>query len=88
VAFADAAVDELRSRIWAEAGNVGGRCVAAVLETGEGYRAAAAAAVRAVELQLQVPRRGALTPVQAFGSGIARLVPGTHIRELSVGAAR
>src|SRR3954463_8715280 len=88
VAYADAAVDELRSRIWAEAGNVGGRCVAAVLETGEGYRAAAAAAVRAVELQLQMPRRGALTPVQAFGSGIARLVPGTHIRELSVGAAR
>jgi short subunit dehydrogenase-like uncharacterized protein len=80
-------VEGLRSRIWAEAGNAGGRRVAAVLETGEGYRAAATAAVRAIELQLQGPRRGALTPVQAFGSGFGLMVPGTHIRELVVGAA-
>ena len=57
---------------------------AATLETGEGYRAAAAA-VRAIELQLREPRRGALTPAQAFGTRFALLVPGTQIRELSVG---
>src|SRR5262249_53755713 len=33
-------VDDLRSRIWAEAGNAQGARVAAMLETGEGYRAA------------------------------------------------
>jgi len=49
---------------------------------GEGYRAAAAAAVRAVELQLHEPRVGALTPVQAFGAEFALLVPGTRIQEL------
>jgi short subunit dehydrogenase-like uncharacterized protein len=77
-----AAIANLRSRVWAEAGNAAGRRVAATLETGEGYRAAAAAAVRALELQLHEPRLGALTPVQAFGSGLALLVPGTHIQEL------
>jgi short subunit dehydrogenase-like uncharacterized protein len=77
-----AAIAELRSRIWAEAGNAAGQRVAATLETGEGYRAAAAAAVRALELQLHEPRLGALTPVQAFGPGFALLVPGTHIQEL------
>jgi hypothetical protein len=35
-----------------------GERVAAMLETGEGYRAAAAAAVRALELQLKEPRVG------------------------------
>jgi hypothetical protein len=53
-----------------------------MLETGEGYRAAAAAAVRGVELQLQQARVGALTPVQAFGAEFALLVPGTRIQEL------
>jgi short subunit dehydrogenase-like uncharacterized protein len=72
----------MRSRIWAEAGNAAGQHVAATLETGEGYRAAAAAAVRALELQLQEPRLGALTPVQAFGPSFALLVPGTHIQEI------
>ena len=72
----------LRSRVWAEAGNATGERVAAMLETGEGYHAAAAAAVRALELQLQEPRVGALTPVQAFGGGFALLVPGTGIQEL------
>jgi hypothetical protein len=52
------------------------------LETGEGYRAAAVSAVRALELQLHEPRVGALTPVQAFGAGCALLVPGAHIQEL------
>jgi hypothetical protein len=56
--------------------------VAAVLETGEGYRAAAAAEVRGLELQLREPRAGALTPVPAFGADFALLVPGTRIQEL------
>lgn len=72
----------LRSRVWAEAGDATGTKAAALLETGEGYRAAADAAVRAVELQLHEPRLGALTPVQAFGADFALLVPGTRIQEL------
>ena len=78
----DATVAALRSRVWAEAGDATGGRAAAVLETGEGYRAAAAAAVRALELQWHEPRIGALTPVQAFGAEFALLVPGTHIQEL------
>jgi short subunit dehydrogenase-like uncharacterized protein len=77
-----AAIAELRSRVWAEVGNAAGQHVAAVLETGEGYWAAAAAAVRALELQLREPRVGALTPVQAFGADFALLVPDTRIQEL------
>ena len=46
-----AAIAALRSRVWAEAGNETGGRVAAMLETGEGYRAAAVAAVHALELQ-------------------------------------
>jgi short subunit dehydrogenase-like uncharacterized protein len=78
----DEATTTLRSRVWAEAGDATGTSAAAVLETGEGYRAAAAAAVRALELQLRQPRVGALTPVQAFGAEFALLVPGTRIQEL------
>ena len=77
-----AVIAALRSRVWAEAGNAAGKRVAAMLETGEGYRAAAVAAVRALELQLHEPRVGALTPVQAFGADFALLVPGTRIQEL------
>ena len=76
------AITSLRSRVWAEAGNTEGNRMVAMLETGEGYRVAAAAAVRAVELQMQEPRQGALTPVQAFGAHFALLVPGTHIQDL------
>jgi len=72
----------LRSRVWAEAGNAAGAYVAAMLATGEGYGAAAVAAVRGVELQLQARRAGAFTPAQAFGSDFALLVPGTRIEEL------
>jgi len=79
----DAAITALRSRVWAEAADATGRSVVSVLETGEGYRAAAAAAVHALELLLREPRIGALTPVQAFGADLALLVPGTSIRELS-----
>jgi hypothetical protein len=62
--------------------NDGGQTVVAVLETGEGYRAAAAAAVRAVESLLETPLIGALTPVQAFGADFALAVPGTRIQKL------
>ena len=78
----DSGVEGIRSRAWAEAGDASGRRVAAMLETGEGYRAAAAAAVRAVELQMSEPRVGAYTPAQAFGAGFALRVPGTTIQEL------
>jgi short subunit dehydrogenase-like uncharacterized protein len=77
-----AVIAGLRSRVWAEAGNAAGQRVAAVLETGEGYRAAAVAAVCALELQLHEPRLGALTPAQAFGADFPLLVPGTRIKEL------
>ncbi len=76
------AIAAMRSRIWAEARNDDGDSAAAMLETGEGYRAAAAATVRAVESLLQTPRVGALTPVQAFGADFALAVPGTQIQEL------
>jgi short subunit dehydrogenase-like uncharacterized protein len=76
------AIAQMRSRVWAEAGNAHGERAAGMLETGEGYRAAATAALRAVELQMEAPRVGALTPVQAFGASFALLVPGTRIQEL------
>ena len=72
----------MRSRVWAEAGDDSGAYVAARLDTGEGYRAAAAVAVLAIERQRQERRAGAFTPVQAFGPGLAGLVPGTRIEEL------
>jgi short subunit dehydrogenase-like uncharacterized protein len=75
------AIAAMRSRIWAEARNDDGQSATAMLETGEGNRAAAAAAVRAVESLLRTPRIGALTPVQAFGADFALGVPGTHIQE-------
>jgi short subunit dehydrogenase-like uncharacterized protein len=76
------AVDALRSRIWAHAADDDGHHAAAILETGEGYGAAAHVAVRAVESQLRDPRVGALTPVQAFGADFALVVPDTRIKEL------
>src|SRR5262249_15520767 len=72
----------MRSRVWAEVRNDDGQTAMAMLETGEGYRAAAAATVGAVESLLQTPRIGALTPVQAFGADFALGVPGTLIQEL------
>jgi short subunit dehydrogenase-like uncharacterized protein len=77
-----AAIAALRSRVWAEVRNDDGTTAAAMLETGEGYRAAASATVRAVESLLHTPRIGALTPVQAFGADFALGVAGTHIQEL------
>jgi short subunit dehydrogenase-like uncharacterized protein len=77
-----AVIAAMRSRAWAEAGNAAGQRVGAVLETGEGYRAAAVAAMCALDLQLHEPRLGALTPVQAFGPDFALRVPGTRIEDL------
>lgn len=77
-----ATLDGMRSRIWAEVRNDEGARAVAMLETGEGYRAAAAATVGAVESLLHMPRIGALTPVQAFGADFALGVPGTHIQDL------
>src|SRR5262249_15748014 len=73
---------EPRSRVWAEAGNGAGWRVTALLETGEGYRAAAMAAVRAVERVLAVRPVGVLTPAQAFGADFALSLPGTRIVDL------
>jgi short subunit dehydrogenase-like uncharacterized protein len=78
----NAAIATRRSRVWAEAGDATGTTAAAVLETGEGYQAAAHAAVLAMEMQLAKPRVGALTPVQAFGADYVLRVPGTQMREL------
>ena len=79
----ESVIAALRSRVWAEASNDRGQTIAAMLETGEGYRAAAAAAVRAVESLIEMPRIGALTPVQAFGADFALAIPGTRMQELS-----
>jgi short subunit dehydrogenase-like uncharacterized protein len=77
-----ATLARLRSRVWAHAADDAGHHASAMLETGEGYRAAAHAAVSAVELQLRDPRVGALTPVQAFGADFALLAPDTRIQDL------
>jgi short subunit dehydrogenase-like uncharacterized protein len=84
---ATAALATMRSRIWAEATNEAGQTIVARLETGEGYRAAAAA-VRAVESLLDAPRIGALTPVQAFGADFAVAVPGTRIQDPAMTTCR
>ena len=73
--------EDVRSRVWAEAGNARGGPVVSMLETGEGYRMAAAAAVRAVEEVLASRPVGALTPAQAFGPGFALSLPGTRITD-------
>jgi len=78
----EAARADLRSHIWAEAGNgVGGR-VLSMLETGEGYQLAAAAAVGAVEKLLAGRPIGSLTPAQAFGTDFALSLPDTRITDL------
>jgi short subunit dehydrogenase-like uncharacterized protein len=78
----DAARADLRSYIWAEAGNRAGKRVLSVLETGEGYQLAAAAAVSAVEKLLAERPVGSLSPAQAFGIDFALSLPGTRIKDL------
>lgn len=68
-----------RSHVWVEAGNDAGDRVMSRLETGEGYRLAASAAVHAVEGVLAAGPVGALTPAQAFGPGFALALPATRI---------
>ena len=72
----------LRSHVWAEAGNEAGERATSMLETGEGYRLAAAAAVHAVEKLLEKRPVGALTPAQAFGADFALSLPETRIHDL------
>jgi short subunit dehydrogenase-like uncharacterized protein len=72
---------EPRSRVWAEAGNGAGKRVTALLETGEGYRLAAMAAVRAVEKVLAERPIGVQTPAQAFGAEFALSLPETRITD-------
>ena len=79
----ESAIAKLRSRVWGEASNTRGEHAAAMLETGEGYRAAAAAAVGAVERLIVTTRHGALTPAQAFGADFALGVADTRLQELS-----
>jgi short subunit dehydrogenase-like uncharacterized protein len=74
--------EDLRSRVWAEAGSTSGDPVVSMLETGEGYRMAAAAAVHAVERVLASRPVGAITPAQAFGPGFALSLPGTRIADI------
>jgi len=59
-----------------------GNRVVSLLETGEGYRLAAAAAVRALGKLLAIRPVGALTPAQAFGADFALSLPETQIRDL------
>jgi short subunit dehydrogenase-like uncharacterized protein len=73
---------DVRSRVWAEARDRAGNRVVSLLETGEGYRLAAAAAVRALEKLLALRPVGALTPAQAFGADFALSLPETQIRDL------
>jgi short subunit dehydrogenase-like uncharacterized protein len=72
----------LQSSVWAEAGNSHGEPIVSMLETGEGYRMAAVAAVRAVEEVLARRPVGALTPAQAFGPRFALSLPDTRIADL------
>jgi short subunit dehydrogenase-like uncharacterized protein len=78
----DAARAGLRSRIWAEAGDGAGKRVVSMLETGEGYQLAAAAAVRAVERLLAERPVGSLTPAEAFGADFALSLPDTRVIDL------
>lgn len=73
---------DVRSRLWAEAGNATGSRVFSTLETGEGYRSSATAAVLAVERTLETHPIGALTPAQAFGANFALSAPSTRIDDL------
>jgi len=73
---------DLQSTVWAEAGNGAGEPVVSMLETGEGYRMAAVAALRAVEEVLARRPVGALTPAQAFGPRFALSLPDTRIADL------
>jgi len=69
---------EGRSLLWAHAGSADGRTVEAWMETAEGYRFTALAAVECARRVLAARPVGALTPAGAFGPDLALAVPGTR----------
>ena len=71
------------SRLCAEASNAAGEKALSFLETGEGYRMAAAAAVRSVERVLRDKLTGSFTPGKAFGADFALELPLTRRIDIS-----
>jgi short subunit dehydrogenase-like uncharacterized protein len=66
-----------RSLLWARAEDAEGRRAEAWMETAEGYRFTALAAVTCVERTLAGRPQGALTPAGAFGPELALAIQGT-----------
>lgn len=71
-----------RSRLWVEARDPEGNTVLAQLETGEGYAAAAEAALANAETLLSRELRGAFTPGSAFGVALLSRLPNAAVTEL------
>jgi short subunit dehydrogenase-like uncharacterized protein len=71
-----------RSRLWLEANDSEGNTVLAQLETGEGYAAAAEAALANAEGLLSRNLLGAFTPGSAFGVALLSLLPNAVVTEL------
>ena len=76
---------EGRSLLWARATGAEGRTAEAWMETAEGYRFTALAAVTCVERTLAARPAGALTPAGAFGPDLALAVEGTVRQEATDG---
>jgi len=74
--------DGLRSQLWAEARDANGTTVLAQLDTGEGYVAAAEAAIANAEALIESDLRGAFTPGSAFGAALLPRLPNATIRQL------
>jgi short subunit dehydrogenase-like uncharacterized protein len=72
---------EGRSLLWARAEAEGGEVAEAWMETAEGYRFTALAAVACVERTLAERPQGALTPAGAFGPDLALEIAGTRRRD-------
>jgi short subunit dehydrogenase-like uncharacterized protein len=72
---------EDRSYLWARAENRAGMSAEAWMETAEGYRFTALAAVTCVERTLAARPSGALTPAGAFGPELALAIEGTVRRD-------
>jgi short subunit dehydrogenase-like uncharacterized protein len=74
--------DGLRSQLWAEARDANGTTVVAQLDTGEGYVAAAEAAIANAEALVEGDLRGAFTPGSAFGAALLARLPNVTISQL------
>jgi short subunit dehydrogenase-like uncharacterized protein len=74
--------DGLRSQLWAEARDADGTTVVAQLDTGEGYVAAAEAAIANAEALMESDLRGAFTPGSAFGAALLPRLPNATIKQL------